>query len=584
MTTTRVNADSLLAVDVGGITTRAMLFDDVDGRYRFLAIGSASTTANAPFNDVQEGIRMAIERLQAITGRVLVGADERLIVPSRPDGTGIDTVAATLSAGSPLKIMAIGLLEDISLESAQHLATTTYARVVESIGLNDRRVPEERIDAILRIRPDLIVAAGGTDGGASHSVIKLLEAVGLASYMLPEEQKLEVLYVGNQQVKDEIKATFGNLSNIHFAPNVRPTLEMEQLEPAQVRLADIARRVRGKQINGVVELDSLAGGGLLPTATAFGRVIRYLSKVYKSDKGVLGVDIGASATTIAVGIAGELKLGVYPYYGLGNGLTELLDHCSLGEITRWLHLEIPDSYVRQYLFNKALYPGSLPATDEDLAVEQSLARQAIRLSFEETISGSNGNELQFGSGVQPWFEPVVASGSVLTRAPTHAQSLLLLLDGLQPTGVTTLVLDQNHLAPALGAAAAINPILTSQVLDSSTFLNLGTVVSPVGEARPGTPILRMRMKYEGGNETSLEVKMGTVEMLHLPIGQPAQLHLQPLHRFDVGMGGAGRGGSLRVVGGALGVVIDARGRPIQLPADPAKRRETINKWRWSIGC
>lgn len=583
MTTTRVNADSLLAIDVGSITTRALLFDDVDGRYRFLAAGSAPTTANAPFKSVEEGIRMAIERLQAVSGRVLMGADDRLIVPSRPDGSGIDTVAATLSAGPPLKVLAIGLLEDISLESARHLATTTYARVVESIGLNDRRKPEERIDVILRVRPDLVLAAGGTDGGASHSVTKLLEAVGLASYMLPEDQKLDVLYVGNQEIKDEIEETFSKLGNIYFAPNVRPTLESEQIEPAQVRLADIARRVRGKQMGGVAELDAWAGGGLLPTATAFGRVIRYLSKVYNSDKGVLGVDVGATATTIAVGVAGDLKQGVFPQYGLGRGLPELLEHCAPGEVTRWLHLEIPDSYVRQYIFNKALYPASLPATDEDLAVEQALARQAIRLAFEETISGANGNGLQPRNGLPPWFEPVVASGSVLTRAPTHAQSLLLLLDGLQPTGVTTLVLDQNHMAPALGAAAAVNPILTSQVLDSSTFLNLGTVVSPVGEARPGTPVLRVKVKYEGGNETSLDVKAGTIELLHLPVGQPAQLHLQPLHRFDIGMGGAGRGGSLRVVGGVLGVVIDARGRPVLLPADPAKRRDTLNKWRWSIG-
>jgi hypothetical protein len=584
MTTTRVNADSLLAIDVGGITTRLMLFDDVDGRYRFLASGSAPTTVNAPFKNIEEGIRMAIERLQAITGRVLVGPDEHLILPSRPDGSGIDTVAATLSAGCPLKVVAIGLLEEVSLESAQHLATTTYARVVESFGLNDRRKQEARIDAILRIRPDLVLAAGGTEGGASLSVIKLLEAVGLASYMLPEDQKLEVLYVGNQQIKDEVKATFGKLGNIYFAPNVRPTLETEQIEPAQVRLADIARRVRGKRINGVVGLDRWAGGGLLPTATAFGRVIRYLSKVYKSDKGVLGVDVGASATTIAAGMAGELKQGVFPQYGLGRGVTELIEHCSLADVTRWLHLDIPDSYVRQYIYNKALYPASIPATDVDLAVEQALARQAIYLSFDETVGRNNGGAGQFRSGSMPWFEPVVASGSVLTRAPTHAQSLLMLLDGLQPTGITTLVLDQNNLAPALGAAAAINPILTSQVLDTSTFLNLGTVVSPVGEARPGTPVLRVRVKYEGGNETSLEVKAGMLEMLHLPVGQPAQLHLQPLHRFDIGMGGAGRGGSLRVVGGTLGVVIDARGRPILLPSDPAKRRELINKWRWSIGC
>src|SRR3990172_8039950 len=164
-----VDAESLIAIDVGSVSTRAFLFDVVDGRYRFLASGSAPTTANAPFNDVSEGLRIALENLQAITGRVLLGGDERLIIPSRPDGAGVDVVAATISAGPPLKVLVLGLLEDISQESARNLARTTYTRVVESMGLNDRRNTDARIDTILRLRPDLILAAGGTEGGASQS-------------------------------------------------------------------------------------------------------------------------------------------------------------------------------------------------------------------------------------------------------------------------------------------------------------------------------------------------------------------------------------------------------------------------------
>jgi hypothetical protein len=127
-------------------------------------------------------------------------------------------------------------------------------------------------------------------------------------------------------------------------------------------------------------------------------------------------------------------------------------------------------------------------------------------------------------------------------------------------------------------------VLAAQVLESCTFLNLGTVISPVGEARPGAPVLRMRITYANGGENSLEVKEGALELVHLPLGQKAQLQLQPLHRYDIGMGGPGRGGSLRVVGGVFGVVIDARGRPLSLPQDAGKRREKIGKWRWTLGC
>ncbi len=560
------------------------LFDVVDGRYRFLASGSAPTTAYAPYKDISEGLRLALEQLQSVTGRKLVGPDEKLIAPTAPDGTGVDMIAVTVSAGPPIKVVVMGLLDEVSLESARNLAATTYAKVVDTISLNDRRKTAQQLDAILRIRPDLIVAAGGTDGGASQSVIKLLETAGLAAYLLPEGQRPEILFAGNQLLADEIKDTFERFSPMHIAANVRPSLEVEQLEAAQYQLARLNRRIRSRQVQGVKELDSIAGGGLLPTSAALGRIIRFLSKVYGTNKGVLGVDVGSSATSISAAFDGELINRVFPQLGLGTSLSEYLDITSLESVTRWLHLDIHPDDVRQYIYNKWLYPASLPATPETLAIEQALARQAMRTALQKSMGSFPKNTLRYGEELAPWFEPILAMGSVLTHAPNLAQSALLILDGIQPTGVTTLVLDKNHIAASLGAISAINPLVVVQVLESNTFHTLGTVISPVGDARPGTPILRVRMEYDGGGETSLDVKQGTLELLRLPLGKAAQLHLQPLHRYDIGMGGPGRGGRLRVVGGMLGVIVDGRGRPIQMPDDPARRQEMINKWRWMLEC
>jgi len=583
MTTSLVEAESLLAIDVGSVTTRAILFDVVDGRYRYLGSGSAPSTANAPYHDVSEGIHAALTRLQSVTGRVLLGGDERLIMPSRDDGSGVDALAATLSAGPPLKVIAMGLLEDVSLESARKLASATYSRVMENISLNDRRKPESRINAILRLRPDLILAAGGTEGGASQSVLKLLESIGLASYLLPEDQRPEVLFAGNNALATEIESTLGKLVHLHIAPNVRPALEAEQLDAARVQIANIYRLVRSRKLPGVEELDSWSGGGLLPTAYAFGRIISFLSKIYNSSKGVMGVDVGASATTISAAFAGDLFTEVYPQFGLGLSLADLQDYTTIGSISRWLYLDVPDSYVQEYLYQKSCYPASLPATPEDLDVEQAIARQVMQLATKKIIRSLPPTVQRYSTGLVPWFEPIVASGSVLTSAPNYGQSLLTVLDGIQPTGVTTVVLDQNYMASALGAAAALNPVLAVQVLETSTFFNLGTVIVPIGNARFGTPVARVRIVYEDGKENSVEVKQGAIEVLPLPAGQAAKVHLTPLHRYDVGMGASGKGGGLRVVGGSLGVVIDARGRPVQLPEDPLRRRELIRKWRWSLG-
>jgi hypothetical protein len=160
---------------------------------------------------------------------------------------------------------------------------------------------------------------------------------------------------------------------------------------------------------------------------------------------------------------------------------------------------------------------------------------------------------------------------------------MVLLNALQPTGVTTIALDQNTIAAAVGAAAAVNPLLTVHALDSTNFHNLCTVISPIGQAQPGTPILRVRISDGNDNEKSVDIKYGALEIINLPAGQITTVHLHPLHRFDVGMGGPGRSGSVKVIGGSLGLVVDARGRPLALPADHARRRELMKRWLWTMG-
>ena len=580
--TSLVTSDSLLAIDIGTLKTRALLFDVIQGRYRFIAAGSAVTTVDAPLSDAGEGVRQALSNLANLTGRVFLGSGDNLITPTRPDGSGVDAFVLTMSAGPPLKVAVVGLLEEVSVESASRLAKSTYATIIGTLSLNDRRNQENRIDALLKLRPDLVVMAGGIEGGASLSIHRLLEAIGLASFLLPKAQRPQVLYAGNKFMQKVVEESLSGLVDLYQAPNIRPTWEMEQLAPAKQQLNDIYRKIRTRQVRSIKELDGWAKGHMLPTAVGFERIIRFLSKIYDPSKGVLGVDIGASATTIASAFKGTSFVGVYPQFGLGTRLPDLLRYSKLDEISQWLSEDIPNDAIRDYIYNKTAHPASLPVTPEELAIEQALARQLMRNSVRMINRSFPKDIARCRPGILPWFEPLMATGSVLTQAPTHGQSMLMLLDGLQPAGVTTILLDRNNLVSTLGAAADANPLLVVQVLGSNTMLNLGAVIAPVGTARPGAPILQIQVAYQDGRETKLETKNGALEVIPLPMGEVAQLKLQPLHRFDIGMG-PGRGGRLQVVGGSLGVVIDARGRPLRLNPDPARRREMLKKWLWTLG-
>jgi hypothetical protein len=104
----------------------------------------------------------------------------------------------------------------------------------------------------------------------------------------------------------------------------------------------------------------------------------------------------------------------------------------------------------------------------------------------------------------------------------------------------------------------------------------------IASANYGDQVLRAKLTYSDGTEARAEVKFGGLELLPLPVGQNARLTLQPLRRADAGLG-PGRGGVVPVTGGALGVVIDARGRPLALPGDPVRRRELMKRWTYAVG-
>jgi hypothetical protein len=127
-------------------------------------------------------------------------------------------------------------------------------------------------------------------------------------------------------------------------------------------------------------------------------------------------------------------------------------------------------------------------------------------------------------------------------------------------------------------------MVTVHLLESGSFVSLGTIVSPVGRARTGRKILRVQLERDQvGEDIVGDIRMGQLVTLPLKQGENARLTLRPERGIDVGFGGPGKAGALRVAGGALGLIIDARGRPLNLQKDPERRRESNEKWLWDIG-
>jgi hypothetical protein len=95
--------------------------------------------------------------------------------------------------------------------------------------------------------------------------------------------------------------------------------------------------------------------------------------------------------------------------------------------------------------------------------------------------------------------------------------------------------------------------------------------------------MNLRLSYESGGTIEDDIKAGSLSVLPLSPGQKAVMQLRPRVGIDIG-GGAGRGGKpTEIIGSALGLIVDARGRPLGVSPDPKRRREQMKSWLWDVG-
>jgi hypothetical protein len=579
----QVGADSLLLLNIGTSHTRASLIDIVERQYRMVATAESSTTADAPYSDVGEGVRFALDQLSALVGCDFFDETGQLIVPSRGSGTGVDAVVLTLSLQADVRVALVGLLPDISMHSVRKLTESAPVRTVAEVSLGDRRTDEARMDALCQAKPDLILVAGGSEGGASEAVLRLMEVIGLSIYMMPRESKPQVLFMGNSSVAGKVQDLLKACEcTVTTARNIRPSLETEDLDPGRVALNEMTAQILRARLTGIEGLLSWTGGVLTPSPLGLGTIIELQARSAPPKKGALGVSVGSGSTTLAAGFGSILELSVRPDLNLGKNAPRLLELTSWRDIVRWLPMDFSEEALRDYLFNKTLYPQTIPATAEDLRIEMAVIREMIRATVRAAMPSWRVPFTYPWAGLLPPITSILGSGSAFTNVPKPGYAALTLLDALQPPGVTNLILDAQNMICALGAAGRVNPLAVVQVLDSPAFPRLGTAICPVGKSHMGDPVLRYRMQYADGRQIKGDVHFGMIEVVPLPLGQKAQINIQLHRHFDLGMGGYGQGGTFAVEGGLAGLIIDARGRPLVFESDHAKNRKLQDDWLTQI--
>lgn len=576
---------ALLGLDIGRVNTRASYFGISEGKFRLQGAENAPTSLG-PSLHLGSGAGAAMRQLEKQADKVILQPDGGLLLPVNARGQGVDRVALALSTGPDVRTVLLGVTQKGSIAAGRALVDSLPLALEGVYSLIDLADEPKIIETIIEKRPEIILITGGEDAGAESPVRRWIEVIRLVCELLPPEKKPTIFYAGNPLLQETASRRLEPVTNLRICNNIQPEVGERDFIPAQVLLDQEILQIWKERVPGMADLEELAEGLWGTKHFGFSRMVRYLSwrenrREEVKRNNILAVDLGANDLIVSVGMRGKAST-IRQSSTIGQ-LSEVSPQLISEKVFRWTATNVNLQETQQFLFNKTLMPQGIAENVYELAISQAHARVRLQLGMEKLSSHYPELPYHPQNGLTGHFEPVIASGAALTHAPTPGQAMLILLDGLQPWGITTMVLDRYHLLPLLGVIGGLEPILPVQVLGSNAFTNLGTVVTAVSADRQGEKILSVQVKTSTGKNYTVDIVQGSLRRLVIPAGVSAELELAPSRLTDVGFGEPGLGGRLKVTGGTLGVVIDARGRPLKLPNNDEVRVETLRRWLWTLG-
>ena len=569
-----------LIAEVGTATTRLTLVDLVDGDFRLIARAEGPSTPAAPEADATVGILAQLRVLETITGRELIHED-RLWMPGDQQGNGVAQFVVTTSAAMPLTVAVAALAAQQSARTAFYAARGAYTTIQHIFAIDEAATDSvwlsRQVMTLAELKPEAILIAGGHEGSPPAALERLGQVIGLVNQRLPERPA--IIYAGNSAASDAIRAAIGDDADVTVVDNLRPHAAAFRLGPARSALEQCYLDRRIKTLPGHARLEAWGANHVGAVAGDQGVMLRFLAERFRRD--ALALDVGAAHSAVQLQSGDHYSQAILTYTGTGAGAANLLgpEGASAGAaaIQRWLPFDIEDGELRNRLLNRVLGPALPPITVDDLLFDHALIREAITATLQ--IVQATRPDLHYDFAI---------AGGALARAPHPGFAALVLLDTLVTSAQESyfaidLYLDRFGLLAASGALARLDADAAISVLERDGLSNgpLATVVVPYGELQAGKAVLQAELTTSRGERRQVSVAGGQIVCLALARGQRGTLRIQPAAGVRIGANAAGAevvSDEAAISGSALGIIIDARPRPLVLPSDAATRRELL--WSW----
>ena len=447
--------NAALLIDFGSTYTKLRAVDLAAGI--ILGSGQGPSTVTS---DVNIGLDAALADLEARLGG-LPDFKHRL---------------ASSSAAGGLAMVTVGLVKELTAEAARLAALGAGAKL---IGAHAYKLTDKDAAGIVAGAPDILLLAGGTDGGNEETIRWNAEKLAVAGLGCP------VVVAGNRVCADDVAKTLADVGvDVRIAGNVMPEFNVLDVEPARAAIRDvfIERIVHAKGIDrAATRFDAV----LMPTPAAVmdgAKLLANGAAGYGEGLGpLIVIDVGGATTDVhSIADGKPVASGVLQYglpephakrtvegdLGMRHNAHTIVEAAGPDVIRTAADIDTAD--FERILAAIANDPERLPETEAERkldivlaesAVHRAMQRHAGRIEIKQSVTGPV--TVQYGKDLTE-IATVIGTGGVLAHSEDPERILrAALFEGAAPESLRPkhprLLIDNEYALYAIGLLAGVAP-------------------------------------------------------------------------------------------------------------------------------
>ena len=393
-----------------------------------------------------------------------------------------DKIIGCSSAAGGLKMAAIGLVEELTLEAAKRVCLGAGAKVELAFS---HHLTSSDVKKIIENKIDIILLAGGTDGGNSECVLfnqKMLAESGI---------KIPIIYAGNKNCQDEIQQIAQKYGmNEYICGNVMPKLNQLRVDEARDKIREIFLK-NIIEAKGIKKIESEIDKVILPTPEAVLRAAELLSKGYMHERGmgeIVLVDIGGATTDFYSMCSASAKRSDVILKGLEEPYAKRTVEGDLG--MRYSALGVLSSLtseeIRMYDEDEGVdlkkelqfrheHVDNVPTNEHEVKIDRIMGQICVDKSAERHVGKMQEMYTpmglvyyQFGKDLSQ-VRYVIGTGGVLVRSQNPYEILKKAEYNLsKPLELRPqhpqYMLDKDYILAAMGLLSEIDPLLALKIM------------------------------------------------------------------------------------------------------------------------